>query len=851
LGAETELKAEYISNKEIVLPAVYVEDAVTTNYDDFIIIRTIRKGSTYYYIDNKKYDEATDTLVDVEPDQNGYNASEDPNIGNVGKEVKFKFKDDVTSPEGTYYLEYRVISKVVKERESYLYANGTTEKYTFKVVAAEHEDKAPKVEITNLKDSYVKNTDKIVVKVNSTDEYDTRLKNAVFMYTSKKAAATESLLYYIQKASDDVKNSTGYEKTSHIYNDSRFETEMQKYFEGFVLVKESEETKNSFALNLTDRTEQVNVVAVAVNDDGMLDIDEKVLTIKDTTNDNLAPTIVIDEVQDIWKDGSNVKHFTIGQSKEVKLPVVHVKDKDKTLTLNVAYYIGSPENSYGAISYLSPTGKKFYYETVAGEEVQVIDGGTITTSKTGVYYVAYSATDVAGNTSVMYFTFEVVDTSKPVLTVEPVGEDLTQTGNTVEAGKGAVIDFETTLRSADGENDYTSDKNITITIDDNNQGLDYQLSGNSRTSYKFNDYGTYVITVTGKHTKEVNGQPIELVSDSKVIKVNIVKKAIEWLGEFDVPQHATKGETIKLPDVYASNDAVVKVTYIVPGSSESEAKEATKATENGYSYWTFKASDTAKGTYTVIYTATNDEDTLTKKISIKVGDNVAPTLNFNKGKLTQDLVYDGKNDIEYVVEMVKSSKKFVVKAINNGKEVYSYDIGLVITDKDDTGTVNSNMSWSNLSYELTGDHVTKGETTSTTTQYLISGTGKYQLKLTIKDSYDNTRTESIEFNVVTKASVKTNKDNVVGAVLIVVSLVLLAGVILFFTFTGKKGGKSTPKAKKEKAVKTSSKVEKAKEEVVEAKEEVEEVKEEAEEAVEETKETESETEDEAKTGEVE
>ena len=40
LGAETELKAEYVSNNEFVLPAVYVEDAVTTDYNDFIIIRT-------------------------------------------------------------------------------------------------------------------------------------------------------------------------------------------------------------------------------------------------------------------------------------------------------------------------------------------------------------------------------------------------------------------------------------------------------------------------------------------------------------------------------------------------------------------------------------------------------------------------------------------------------------------------------------------------------------------------------------------------------------------------------------------------------------------------------------------
>lgn len=840
LGAETELKAEYASNNEIVLPAVFVEDAVTEDYDDFVIIRTIRKGSTYYYVDNKKYDEETGTLVDVASTDKGYNNSGDTNIGNVGKAVKFKFADNAENIEGTYYVEYRVITKEVKERENNLYVNGTSEKYTFKVVASTalttYTD--PIIEITNLKDRYVKNTDEITVKVTATDELDVRLKNVVFTYSSKVSGMEESLEYYITKAIDDVQNATGYEKTSHIFDDARFATEMAKYFNDFAIVAEDEETKNNFDLDLTGKTGTVNVVAATINDGGLVGTDSKVLTIKDTS-DAVAPELKIYDADAMWKDGTNITEFTVGQGVEVKLPEIYVVDTDKTLSLNVMYYIDSPENSYGAITYKSPVGKNFYYDnTITTEEVQVIDGGTITTSETGVYYVAYTATDVAGNTSVMYFSFVVEDTSKPILSVEPVGNDITQTGNTVEGGKGTIIDFETTLKSADGKNDYTSDENITITIDDNGKGLDYQLSGNSRTSYVFNDYGTYIVTISGKYN--------DIEADSKVVKVNITKQEIAWLGEFDVPQYASKGETIKLPDIAASNGAVVKVTYVAPGSSESEAVDAVKKTdENGYTYWEFTTSDTSKGTYTVIYTATNDEDTLIEKKSIKVGDNVAPVLNFNKGDLTQDLIYDGENDIEYVVEMNKSKKTFVVKAINNGKEVYSYNIGLTITDKDDTGTVNANMSWTNLSFELTGDHVTTGETSSTSTQYLISGTGKYSLKLTMKDSYDNSRTETIDFKVVSESEVKENKDTVVGAVLIVISLVLLAGVILFFTFTGKTGTSTKAKTNKEvKAPKIESKKEEEKVEVTEEKAEAEEV-------APETEVAEEKVDEEPKTGDVE
>ena len=281
-------------------------------------------------------------------------------------------------------------------------------------------------------------------------------------------------------------------------------------------------------------------------------------------------------------------------------------------------------------------------------------------------------------------------------------------------------------------------------------------------------------------------------------------------------------------------------------------------TKNGYTYWSFATDTTSKGTYTVTYTATTNEDVLTKTISIKVGDNVAPTLSFNKGELTQDFIYDGENKIEYVLEVNKSKKTFVVKVINNGEEVVSHNLGLVISDKDDKGTPNNNMSWTNLSYELTGENVTTGETSTSngtkTTQYLIGGTGKYTLTLTMSDSYDNERKATIEFNVVAKSEVKENKDTVVGAVLIVISLILLAGVILFFTFTGKKGVKSN-KTKKEKVVKTKKTTTVQKDDVkVDETEVVVENNEEVEtqpEVVEEDTTVEEESQEEPKTGDVE
>ncbi len=834
-GAETDLKAEYEADAGFVLPAVYVEDSVTSNHSDFTVIRMIRKGSSYYYVDNKKYDEDSGELVAVTADEKGFNASADANIGKTNKAVTFKFNSNAQNIEGSYTLEYRVITNQVKKRESYLYVDGTTEKYSFKVVASgSHKESTPTIQITNLKDSAVKNSDNVTVKVSSSDELDTRLKNVVFTYAATPAnlEADDTFTTILQKEIDNLLNAIGTNKETHVLNDARLingwtignlsSKGLKHYYSDIALVEESE-TKNSFDLDLTEKTSgNVNVVAVVINDDGNVAVDTKVLTIKDTTTDNTAPTMNI-YVQHLtgtqWLNSSNeIQEFTVGQGVEVKLPTVYVDDADKTLMLNVMYYIDSPENSYGGIKYLSPSNKNFYYDSETfANEVQAIDGGVITTSETGVYYVAYTATDVAGNTSVMYFTFEVEDTSNPILSVQPVsGDEITISGNTVTGGKGTVIDFEATLKSADGKLDYTSDKNITVSVDDNGKGLDYQPSGNSRTSYEFNSYGTYYITVGGSY----EGRD----ADTKSLKVVIEKKPIEWMGEFDVAQYATTKEDVKLPDVAASNGAVVKVTYLLPGASEDEALDAEKVTdESGYTYWTFTTNETSKGTYKVTYTATNDEDVLTKTISIKVGDNVPPTINIgNKSKVQEELIYDGENDIEYLVEVNKTktsttNRYFKVTVTNNGEVVYSEDLNLTISDKDDIGSINSSLSWTNLTYELTGPSVTTGESSTNKTQYLISGTGKYTLKLSIKDSYDNVRTETIEFNVSSKSSAKENKDNVVGAVLIVVALVMVAAAILFFTFTGKKGGSTKTQTKKVKVAKTnkSEKVEQGKVEFVE------------------------------------
>ena len=842
LTAETELRTEYVQGNEIVLPAAYVTDDVTAGFGKFTIIRTIRKGSQYFYIDNKKYNETSGEFEDVDPSDLGYNAiAKDSNataedkakIGDPTKAVKFKFNDNYTSTTGTYYLEYRVISNEVKaNRGADLYKPGTSNKYTFEIVeTGKHKATTPVVTIDNLDDTTVKSTDDISVKITATDDLDSRLLKTVFVYSSVKDSKTIEAAVTSAVGSAD----RSYSRTTSIFKTTEFKTAIEGLVNGYSPSTYNKDT-NSYDLDLSTYEDDVYVAAVAVNDDGKVVVTSKKLTLKDTKNDKKEPTLTIKETNDDSKwltiDGQNatITEFEVGQQVTVKLPTVYAYDEhDNELSLNVSYYIDSPENSNGVIDFRSPVGKDLDdYVVEVDKKYQVMKGGTITTSETGVYYVAYSATDAAGNTSVLYFTFKVKDTSKPILSVDIEGNDITQTGNTVTAKKGALIDFNTSLRSADGKTDYTSKEETSydISIDTDGSELDWEIKEGK---YVFNDYGTYVVTITGNNgTKD---------SDAKVIRIVVEKQSIEWIGEFDVPEYATKDSVVYLPKITAKNADKVSVKVTAPGGVTPTAGEAKEVTINGISYWAFTTNKDTKGSYTVTYTATSNEDILTKTFKIKVGDNVAPTMTYDKGDLTQSIVYDGENDIEYVIKVNRTTnnKSFVVEITNNGK-TYTHNINLRIKDKDDTNIENTDYPWSNLTFKLVGDKVTEGEITSTSAQYFIKGTGKYSLQLTIKDSYDNEATETIDFKVVAESKVEEKNDLVVGVVLIIMSLILLAGVILFFVFTGKKGGS---KSKKEKT--TKNKQPKAKK--VESKKEIVEVesKEETAEEVKEVEETKTET----------
>lgn len=842
VNADTQLKNKY-GYEQIVVPAVYAEDAVSKS-SELIVVRYLRNvnTSTLYYVDNLKYNTSTGELEEVTSNEVGYNyatklgvgdTDENTNpVGQINKAVRFQFTADGNDANcaGTYQLEYRVIAKNIAKRENTLTVSGST-KYTFTVLSqatAQFDDVTPTVNITNLSTDIVADRTKTLnVKFTAKDDDDTRLKNVVYYYYGNKP--TDSLVADIKNIIST--NNLDADRTQHpLDNSDLFSGLKTDGYTGLTQAKLSEDGKGYDVVFDTTGTNadatEATIVAISYNDYGNLSIDTRKVTFKNT-NDSTAPTVLGVDFKDFKNDGiglNDENKAVVGGT--ISLPILEYDDEDKTLITNVSYYVNSPETETG-LSYLSPMG----FEAGSSKIV----GGELTISRAGKYVIIYSATDDAGNTTITYFTFSVASNAKPVLTVNPVGDDVTISGNTVTAPEGTQINFDTIVRDGDDN----SVVNGTVEVKFENNGLSYTTSGDKEFSYIFNGVGTYTLTFKATYN--------EKESVEKVIYVKTTAVALAWDGDFDIPEYADVDSYVYLPDVTTNKNAVVKVEVTTQNSAKL-GEDVTKVFEDGDgnvgSFWRFK-TNSSKGNYTVKYTAKTATETIEKTFTIKVGDNVPPTISYNhKDELKQDIVYDGTNQIQIKFDVKKTGavadRYFKITATSNGEIIYSYDLGLSITDITDGSSNPTTMYWTDLKWEITGDNVSQDADDENL--WLISGTGTYTIKLSIKDSNDNETVENITFKVVSESSAKENKDTVVGVVLIVISVVVLVGVILFFLFTGKKGGSN----KSRKLVKSSKKqVEKTqKEELVEDANTVE-TNEETVENVEETENTE------AKEGEIE
>ena len=794
---DVDLKAEYTYDN-IVVPAAYAEDKISS-YDDLIIVRTlIDTENKYdpYYIDNVKY--SNGKLVPVSStDNRNYHmsiptAEEIEGKVKVNQAIPFEFSEtDKEKMAGkTFILRYEVRSKNVKTRTGKLVSEQTNNEYTFKVVETVETGKAPTVNIYELEDDIVKSGDVVDFKVTATDGKDSRVAKRV--YTIDGAISGKVQIDNLKKLIQDSVTEviTKPETSNYSYGKCNV-------LDYDVFVNGVKSTHSSFAPVVGEgdvysfTADSVKtVVAVAVNDDGTVSVETKVISIKNLDDSDL-PTYVVEDAHSFGKVGAEttIHDLKAYVGDTITLPTLVFSDiTDGDLSSHVTYYIDSAITEDG-FAYLRPEN--------ANPQSNRVVGGIIKPTKAGTYTVVYSATDAAGNTTVVTFSFEVKEIIKTVIDVDIYGkkEDgfkLNEQSCDVVVNSGAIIKFAPSVVSYDEDVYPTKAPKINFDVKESSSDVWFEYLGDNK--YQFFGSGEYTFTLSAGEGETASG------SQTYTIKVNPIKLAWED-GEFGtVPTTAVLGEEVFLPMPTANTSATIGVK-VTKGTEEITVKYVNDG-------WTFVASE--EGSYKVQYFAENGAKIESEPFYVYVGDSVKPKLTVSQLEtLTQDIVYDGTNNIEYKLTIDSTNKKVYVDVISNGNEIIKHlDTGLSITDKNDAGDFKDNTStlWRTVDAKLyKGSELVES---SEDYQWFITGVGEYTLTISAEDK-NQAGEVKIVFNVVRQTETENKNDTAVGIALIVVSLVVLAGVIGYFAFAGKKG-----KSLKSRKIKTTE-VEVSEDEAVE------------------------------------
>ena len=750
------------------VPAIYAKDYVDS-YEDLEFSRILRStadSSVYFDIDSNDAVHGNASYAE--------NHSANLSYNNV---VKFSFPETTEKKASdyagmTFKLEYSVKDKNSHNSEA------TATSYTIKIadvdVLTNNVDKNLVINFPTINKAIDPNAELTFTTATAKEEptnselvADERVEVRTFYYYGAKTEIETLLSNYITEVS--AGKADYIEKYGYIFTDfeSKFNTALS--------VTELMSNDGKTSLNLTGYTnqEKVTIFAAAINDQNQFVIKAQEVAINNT-NESVAP--IISKVS--FATGKSYTEQLNGVSKfnqnyEVFLPSVTFTDAiDKSLQVDIKCYVDDVDQVVGV------TIDEFIQKTTGECGIKT---AKLTTTYAGTYYVVYTATDDAGNKVSYVSTFDVAKTEKAYIQVE--------NGSNISKNVGEEVALNINLA---GNGEY-EDVEIDVKWGENKpSGL-----GSLPNSYKFDKAGTYVATISAKYT--MNGVPYT-DTPSVTVTITVTEPKMTWedeISEVLSNRNANINDTIELPVISATENgveinAVPKVVFIDKNDKETEIE--VKLNEDSFNNYYFKAEK--DGVYKVTYTATTAYNSESKSFTVTCGDYYDPTINVESNKLEgSQITYNGK-DIILSVESFNHQKdehdnnitgKYILKVVakedGSSKNIFSYDIKVDLKDTDADKAI-ALFTPNSSSFDVTGASVE--DYGSSNRSWRIKGVGDYELKLTVEDENGNTTTKSISFKLINKTQPKSIKDEVVGIVLIIVSVVCLGGVILFFALAGKR-----------------------------------------------------------------
>lgn len=493
----------------------------------------------------------------------------------------------------------------------------------------------------------------------------------------------------------------------------------------------------------------VNVVCVAYDDNSNVGVAFQKINIVNV-NDNDVPTVDTNDETYVksligetpYKDGLTNK---LDQDNIIYLPEYSFKDGDNTKYLSSKIKVLDKDNKE-----VSVIGAQYNL----GSDKLTISNARFVATKSGEYTIIYTVTDLGGNYLVKSYMVSINDTKAPVIDIEGKLSTV-EVGETVKLPTFKVSD-ESTIVS----------QGIRF-IGDNNPSFSY-IEGTN----EFIAYETGIFTYE-YYAEDNNGN--KTISGPYTIEAKDTQKP-EITLDYDLNSQRTfplekdeddKIKLIYLPDFTAEDvlNGIKEKKVIVKSPSEKELTVTLDETEGKW-----KFTPTVDGIYTVVYSATDNANNTTEQTyTLKIGDNTAPSIKIENesANAPAEMKVNSSNLKLSLVDIkvsdngeTKLASELVSEYTNNGYKMFT----VTVTGPD--GSTISRVDDSGNEYE-----------------YKLTQTGKYTITYTARDKAGNEKIVKKTVEVYANESKSVITTETWSIVLIVLSLAILAGVVIYFVKT--------------------------------------------------------------------
>lgn len=517
-------------------------------------------------------------------------------------------------------------------------------------------------------------------------------------------------------------------------NDERLLTKVEYRFGTEEYTELQAEKDGSYKLKIDSNLASVSIRATATNNANMTTTVEKVVEIVTVTDNDMPVVTTNGAFASGYKQGDEVelKKLTVSDANldyvSIAVKVEHLDDEGN-VTDEMATY-GAKTVTVGI------------YKELVGAKTQV--------SKKGNYRVTYTVKDAGNYVVIQYFDFTVAE-NPALIDRRFTNLPTSLVSGDVELGESVTLPTPTIVK---GESETAS---YYVSVE--GPGGSAVINNNKFTPYV---EGTYKLKYVGSVVGASETYPIEsqvftvVVKDTLAPNYNLdvtVPRALNKDAVFTFPvisvddgEYGT-GVDFEKSYVTLTSNNTTQVKYTL-NQLYSETKTKTLSKEEEYTL-----------TYYLVDKAGNNT---TKTYKIAVGDTISPELTVAEDILPTKVNKGDKITID--------TSKFEVE--DNKSDLDVSDVEITLKNTTTKTTVDAQST------EGAGKYV-----------FEITNAGTYEFTFRVKDDAGHITETTRTFTVDAENNNGTEKTQVIGTILIVVSVLVLAGVILYFVLSKKKNDK--------------------------------------------------------------